>query len=73
MAKNTFVAEVTFNYMKSLQALKQCDLKSLLYHLAIHLCIATGQRDLTLLYMNTDLMMFKANEVTISVLELLKQ
>ena len=51
-----------------LRALKQCDLKSLSYRLAILLCITTGQRVQTLFYMNIDLM-FEADKVT----ELLKQ
>ena len=37
------------------------------------MCITTGQRDQTLFYMNIGLMMFEADEVTIFVLELLKQ
>ena len=45
---------VVLKYIKSLQALKQCDLKNLSYCLAILLFIANGQRDQILFYMNTD-------------------
>ena len=48
-------------------------MKSLSYHLAILLCITTGQGDQTLFYMNIDLMKFEAAKVTIFVLELLKK
>ena len=69
----TWDVSVVLKYIKSLKALKQCDLKSLSYQLAILLCITTGQRDQTLFYMNIDLMMFEADKVTIFVPELLKQ
>ena len=48
-------------------------MKSLSYRLAILLYITAGQRDQTSFYMNTDLMMFEADKVTIFVPELLKQ
>ena len=67
----TWDISVVLKYIKSLKALKQCDLKSLSYRLAILLCITTGQRDQTLLYMSIDLMMFEAHKVTIVVPELL--
>ena len=61
----TWDVSVVLKYIKSLKALKQCDLKSLSYRLAVLLCITTGQRDQTLFYMNIDLMMFEADKVTI--------
>ena len=69
----TWDVSVVLKYRKSLKALKQCDLKSLSYRLAILLCITTGQRDQTLFFMNIDLMKFEADKVTIFVPELLKQ
>ena len=69
----TWGVSVVLKYIKSLKVLKQCDLKSLSYRVAILLCITTGQRDQTLFYMNIDLMMFEADKVTIFVPELLKQ
>ena len=64
---------VVLKYIKSLQALKQCDLKNLSYCLAILLFIANGQRDQILFYMNTDFMMFEVDKVKIFVPKLLKQ
>ena len=64
---------VVLKYIKSIKALKKYDLKSLLYRLAILLCITTGQRDQTLFYVNIDLMKFEADKVTIFIPELLKQ
>ena len=64
---------VVLKYIKSLKALKQCDLKSLSYRLATLLCITTGQRDQLLFYMKKDLMKFEADRVTIFVPELFKQ
>ena len=55
----TWDVSVVLKYIKSLKALKQCDLK--------RLCITTGRRDQTLFYMNIDLMMFEADKVTIFV------
>ena len=69
----TWDVSVILNYIKSLKALNQSDLKILSYCLAILLCIATGQKDQTLFYMNKDLMMFEAGKVTFFVLGLLKQ
>ena len=69
----TWDISVVLKYIKSLKALKQCDLKSLLYRLAILLCITTGQRDQTLFYKNIVLTMFEADKVTIFVPELLNQ
>ena len=46
----TWDVSVVLKYIKSLKALKQWDLKSLPYRLAILLCIATGQRDQTLFF-----------------------
>ena len=69
----TWDVSVVLKYIKSLKALKQCDLKNLSYRLAILLCIKTGQRDQTLFYMNIDLMIFKGDKVTIFFPELLKQ
>ena len=69
----TWDVSVALKYIKSLKALKQCDLKSVLYFLAILLFIITRQRDQTLLFLNIDLMMFEADKVTTFVPELLKQ
>ena len=69
----TWDVSLVLKYRKSLKALKQCDLKSLLYRLAILLCITTGQRDQTLFFMNIDLIKFEVDKVTIFVPELLKQ
>ena len=41
----TWDVSVVLKYIKRLKVLKQCDLKSLSYRLAILLCITTGQRD----------------------------
>ena len=60
----TWDISVVLKYIKSLKALKQCDLKSLSYRLAILLCITTGQRDQTLLYISIDLIMFEVHKVT---------
>ena len=60
----TWDVSVVLKYIKSLEALNQYDLKSLSYRLAILLCITTGQRDQTLFYVNTGLMMFKGDKVT---------
>ena len=60
-------------YINSLEPLKQCNFKYLLFRLAILLPITTGQRNQTWLYMNIVLMMFEADEVTIFIPELLKQ
>ena len=60
-------------YINSLEPLKQCNLKYLLFRLAILLPITTGQRNQAWLYMNIVLMMFEADEVTIFIPELLKQ
>ena len=46
----TWDVSVVLKYIKTLKALKQWDLKSLPYRLAILLCIATGQRDQTLFF-----------------------
>ena len=56
---------IVLKYVKSLQGLKQCDLKSLLHRLVILLCITTGQRDQILFNMNIDFMIFEANKITI--------
>ena len=69
----TWDVSVVLKYIKSLKDLKQCDLKSLSYRLAILLCITTGRRDQALFYMSIDLMMFEVDKVTIFVPELLKQ
>ena len=70
---HTWDVSIVLKYIKSLEALKQCRLRSLSYRLAILLCITTGQRDQTLFNMNIDLMMFEADKVTIFVPELLIQ
>ena len=64
---------LALKYINSLEPLTQCNLKYLLFCLTIFLPITTGQRDQTLLYMTIVLMMFKADEVTIFIPELLKQ
>ena len=69
----TWDVSVVLKYIKSIKILKQCDLKSLSYCLAILLCIRTGQRDQSLFYKNIELMMFEADKITVFVPELLKQ
>ena len=69
----TWDVSIVLKYIKSLEALKQCGLKSLSYRLVILLCITTGRGDRTVFYMNIGLMMFEADNVTIFVPELLKQ
>ena len=64
---------VVLKYIKSFQALKQCEFKSLLYRLTIPFCIKTGRREQILLYMNIDSMILEADKATIFVPELLKQ
>ena len=69
----TWDVSVVLKYIKSIKILKQCDLKSCSYCLAILLCIRTGQRDQSLFYKNIELMMFEADKITVFVPELLKQ
>ena len=64
--------QYAISYIKSLLPL-ECDLKTLSYTLAILLCLAAGQRDQEIYYMDLDLMRFKTDKITIFVPELLKQ
>ena len=65
--------QYAISYIKSLLSLDECDLKTLSYKLAILLCLAAGQRDQEIYYMDLDLMKFKTDKITIFVPELLKQ
>ena len=69
----TWDVSIRFRYIKSVASLDECDLKTLLYRLAILLCLTIGRRDQTTSYMNLDLIKFETDKATIFVPELVKK